>query len=582
MGSRSDTGVSAQSVIFAGCLRNVEMHLKDVLANCERLSETMQKKFFVFAENDSTDNTRAILQDWRASRENVHVFCCDGLDIKMPHRTQRLAFLRNRILGLVIELGLSDYDMLCLMDFDEVNAGEIEPNDFHAATEFLFSRLNHAGVFAVSDPIYYDIWALRHPKWCPNDCWLEVGKALNKADAIKRVVMERQIPIYRDHAPIPVNSAFGGLGLYKTSFALKAVNAYIGLNKDGDETCEHVSFNEAIVKAGGNLYVFPALRNSTPPGYLVGNGQHKTIRLSGISGLGEIVLIAPPSHLLDQYLQAHPLYDRRLPLLLDTFNRIAGKVSLLDIGCNILDTIALIKLNGVSISRSISVDASLEFYKYAIFNAKNNPAYFDNCEILWGFVGAAEDCGNIAAENGTGSVRHMHHSHRCDDLNDLLAPQQVTFSDLAKTGVDVVKTDLDGYDQKALLQNMEWLLRFKPIIWAEANIDDADDVSAWGDILLRLTDEFPYVAVFDNFGFCVCVGLLAEKINVVLELIAIGARYRAYAGTHGAPRLYYVDIMLCPRRFESVFQAFIFRLPETAPLKRKATVDLSMSNPDIS
>ena len=553
----------AKSVIFAGCLKDVQAYLKDVLANCERLEATVERAFFIFAENDSTDGTKAVLQDWRASRENVYVFCCDGLGQNMPLRTQRLAFLRNRILSLVTELGLSNYDMLCLMDIDDVNAGEIEPEGFRAATEFLFSKPEHAAVFAVSDPVYYDIWALRHPEWCPVDCWWEVGHAQNKAEAYKRFVMDRQVPVDRNRAPIPVNSAFNGIGLYKTGFALKASNAYVGLDEEGRETCEHVNFNETIVKAGGSLYVFPRLRNRASLGYLAGGRENKTIQLSGNSGA--IVLLAPSSHLLDKYLQEYPLYDRRLPLLLAVFNRIAGQVSLLDIGCNILDTIALIKVSGVSLSRSISVDGSLEFYKYAIFNAQRHPAYFGNCEIIWGFAGDAEDCGNIAAENGTGSARHM---QRRDELPDFLAPRPVTFADLASTGVDVVKTDLDGYDQKAILQNMDWLLRFKPVLWTEANVDNADDISLWSDILHRLADEFPHVAVFDNFGFCMCAGSLAEKLNTVIDLIALGARYRAYAPSTGTPRFYYVNLMLCPHRFEPIFKAFVDGLPEMAQLKR--------------
>ena len=275
----------------------------------------------------------------------------------------------------------------------------------------------------------------------------------------------------------------------------------------------------------------------------------------------EIELLAPQSHKLDHYLNSYPLYDRRLSALLSVFNRIFGDASVLDIGANIFDTIALMRLSGVQLSRSISVDASLEFYKYARFNLEKNRAYFGGSEIVWGFVGTEEDCGNVTARNGTGNVRDV---KRHGAARSLLEPRCVNFSDLAPAGMDLVKTDLDGYDHVVIRQNLAWLKRWKPMLWVEAQIEDQADISAWSNVLLTLADDFPYVAVFDNFGFCLCAGTMIDKWNVVLELIAIGARYKANETKLGLPRFYYLDILFVPRHREHVFQEFIGQLPEMA------------------
>ena len=234
----------AKSIVFAGCAKNNAPYLKEVLANCTRLAATAQSAFFIFAENDSTDSTKAMLENWGAGRDDVEILCFDGLDASMPHRTQRLAFLRNSILGFVKERGLADYDALCILDFDEVNVNEISPASFVAATEFLFSHPQNAGIFAVSDPIYYDIYALRHEAWCDRDCWKEIRETpmSRKAEAFEALVCDRQVPIDKDHPPIPVASAFGGLGIYRLSHALKG--SYVGLDEEGEEICEHVSFNK--------------------------------------------------------------------------------------------------------------------------------------------------------------------------------------------------------------------------------------------------------------------------------------------------------------------------------------------------
>ena len=157
----------ARSIIFAGCVRDCAPYLPQVLANCARFAAMAGEAAFVFAENDSQDGSKAILADWCRGRDNAHILCFDGLDASLRLRTERIAFLRNRIMAFVKERGLADYDALCMLDFDEVNASEIAPDGFAAALEFLFAAPDHAGIFAVSDPVYYDIYALRHEHWSP-------------------------------------------------------------------------------------------------------------------------------------------------------------------------------------------------------------------------------------------------------------------------------------------------------------------------------------------------------------------------------------------------------------------------------
>src|SRR5262249_57101791 len=76
----------------------------------------------------------------------------------------------------------------------------------------------------------------------------------------------RQIAIPADMPPIVVRSAFGGLGIYRLAYALKA--RYRGLDEMGREVSEHVAFNEAIAAAGGALHIFPALRVWAPAQHL--------------------------------------------------------------------------------------------------------------------------------------------------------------------------------------------------------------------------------------------------------------------------------------------------------------------------
>jgi hypothetical protein len=547
----------AGSIIFAGCARDCAPHLPAVLANCARLAATVDRAFFIFAENDSQDDTKTILADWCRPRENAHILCFDGLHQTLRKRTERIAFLRNRIIEFIKEQHATDFDALCLMDLDQVNVAEIAQDGFDSALEFLFSSDENAGAFAVSDPIYYDIYALRHEHWSREDCWkaLRTAPTERRTELFQSIICDLQVPIDKSHAPIPVESAFGGLAIYRLTYALNAM--YMGLDADGDETCEHVSFNADIVRHGGKLHIFPRLRNKTPWEHCLNGRAQKTMCFD--NGANRFELVAPQSHQLDHYMRNYPLYDRRLTLLLTIFNEMVGDASVLDIGANILDTVALMHLSGVRLTKAISVDASLEFYKYACFNAERNAPHFGCTEVVWGFVGAEEDRGNIAAVNGTGNVKASHQQSR---LRSLLEPRRVTFADLAPEGTDLAKTDLDGYDHVVISENIAWLRRWKPMLWVEAQIEDLADISAWSNNLLALAEDFPYVAAFDNFGFCLCAGSMVDKWNVVLELISLGARYRANVTNAGQPRFYYLDILFMPRRLGQVFRTFVERLPE--------------------
>ena len=66
--------------------------------------------------------------------------------------------------------------------------------------------------------------------------------------------------------PIAVESAFGGMGIYKTSLLGNAW--YSGRDNLGREVCEHVGFNFCVRQNGAKLYIMPALLNDAPAEHL--------------------------------------------------------------------------------------------------------------------------------------------------------------------------------------------------------------------------------------------------------------------------------------------------------------------------
>lgn len=248
--------------VFTGVVRDCARYLPGVLENLARFVQCYDQARFVFVVSDTADRSAAMLARWVGSRGRV--IDAGVLSERLPRRTERIAFARN--LGLdEIRRFARGSEHLVVLDLDDVLAEPVSSEAFAAAAAWLDADPRRAGAFANSTPCYYDIWALRHPRWCAGDCWRPIWNRPpdETYEAAKfREVFARQIAIPPGLPPIAVDSAFGGLGLYRMAYALQA--GYRGLDADGEETCEHVAFNRDIRDAGGALHVFPSLRVHAP------------------------------------------------------------------------------------------------------------------------------------------------------------------------------------------------------------------------------------------------------------------------------------------------------------------------------
>jgi hypothetical protein len=253
----------------------------------------------LFAVSDTEDDSRALLEDWLSDHRQGEVLDFGVLGERLPRRTERIAWLRNACLDRLNLLPQAGWDHLVVTDLDDVLAAPITAAPFAQAIDWLDAAPGHAAVFASAVPRYYDVWALRHPRWCPHDCWHRIwGRSAEETfEAAKfREVFTRQIEIPPNTPPIAVRSAFGGLGIYRLSHALKA--RYRGLDEAGREVSEHVAFNEAIVAAGGELHIFPALQVQAPPQHLYQAQDFKLRWRLRMHAMRLAALLRPPARQL--------------------------------------------------------------------------------------------------------------------------------------------------------------------------------------------------------------------------------------------------------------------------------------------
>lgn len=256
------------SAVFVGTARDCARWLPDVLDNFARLARLYDRTAFVFAVSDATDSTATLLRRWMKNRAG-EVIELGELAARLKRRTERIAYARNACLDEVRRSPWRNHSRLVVADMDDVLATPLDVDAFARASAWLDETPERAALFANAAPRYYDIWALRHPTWSPHDCWHRIWErpaSQSFAAAKFREVFARQIALPRQMPPIEVRSAFGGLGLYRMSYALNS--RYAGLDAQGREVSEHVAFNEAIGRAGGRLYVFPELEVRAPQQHL--------------------------------------------------------------------------------------------------------------------------------------------------------------------------------------------------------------------------------------------------------------------------------------------------------------------------
>jgi len=289
--------LSGRKIIFAGLARDVAPFLEAVTRNIEGFAAQFSAWAVLVVENDSNDGSKHLLQVWMERARalgavRARLIEMDGLALRHPVRTDRIAVARNRILQEIEQdKEIGQFDYLAVLDMDFPNSCPLPPEKFAEAVSTLKQEKLAAGVFPNSLPLYYDIWALREKDWCPADCWQQVTEAqsaLSLEAATQKYVFDRQRFLDPAGEPIEVESAFGGMGVYRMAAVLG--KRYRGLTADGRPVCEHVVFHESIRREGGKFFILPAFLNLTSLEHTNLSGSHAMMTLR--AGANQVRILA--------------------------------------------------------------------------------------------------------------------------------------------------------------------------------------------------------------------------------------------------------------------------------------------------
>lgn len=240
-----------KQIVVVGLVRNLEHILYANINSILNIKQYCPRTHFFLYENDSSDKTVSILKKCKKNISNFefrsesldlksfdHQTLESKLELKSIERTTNLANHRNVCLSYIRDyLPESDFTIVMDMDFEKFSLDGIL-NSFGWLSE------NYADALVGTSFQLKNLFNQEHKNLWNYDCWAYRGSWWDDLQKYSNTYGYDpmlwfgfwQLPI--GSQPIQVNSAFGGIGIYKTQH-------YISVEYEGYD-CEHVCLHKNL------------------------------------------------------------------------------------------------------------------------------------------------------------------------------------------------------------------------------------------------------------------------------------------------------------------------------------------------
>lgn len=215
------TSSSTGTLLICGAAKNCAQALPAVRLSAEGLGARFEDYRVVIYENNSTDETAVLLNEWAATNPKVKVRC-EVIDeaslqvmttirdrVSRPCRFEGIAWARNKMLEQARDPSFPPFDFIVMADLDIPDVWPIDRLLYHVYRDD-WDVITAFGIDQYG--FYYDYYALR-------DEQLPLGPEF-LGDRWFTVRRSSQYLPKRGQDLIPVRSAFGGLALYRSSAML--------------------------------------------------------------------------------------------------------------------------------------------------------------------------------------------------------------------------------------------------------------------------------------------------------------------------------------------------------------------------
>jgi hypothetical protein len=273
--------------LVVGTISNASKRFQPDVDRIEKAFSSMGTVEYFLVESDSRDSTQKILTSLKSKKLDFDFRSLGELRTGIPDRIERIRFCRNAYVEYIRDRHTErKWDYIVVADLDGMNSRATAAG----VRSSVAKMRDWDALFANQQHGYYDVFALRSSNWVESDLLktLRAGKASGKTESQKpnpadylrnqknrqKILYSKMRRIPRNSPVIPVDSAFGGLGIYKPEmFLVFDYSLNTGQEPDGSE---HVTFHKKCVEGGFSLGINPEMINATFNEYNV--NRHYLIR----------------------------------------------------------------------------------------------------------------------------------------------------------------------------------------------------------------------------------------------------------------------------------------------------------------
>jgi len=255
-----------KDIVVAILARDCEKSLIGNIKLVEELRSYFRWSQIVVVENDSKDNTKALLFNWEQSKSGVKIISHDYNSLTIPNKTsnnikplvsffriEKMAKYRNIYINYIKKIN-HNIDNLIVIDIDvesfsvEGVVDSILKCDEKCGAIFAYGITIKKIFNKVYSKIFYDLFAVQEYSM-GNIPLFESGNSRDILRSISANLRQKEV-FYK------VISAFGGVAVYNYR-AVCALEYKVVLNTfDKNEAiCEHIPFNAEIVNLGYSNYI---------------------------------------------------------------------------------------------------------------------------------------------------------------------------------------------------------------------------------------------------------------------------------------------------------------------------------------
>jgi len=194
---------------ICGPVKNCGPYLEKVFQNIEKIGSIFDDYKIILFYDISSDNTLQILKKYQLINNRLEFYV--NKQPLFPFRTYNIAFARNSCINQIKEK-YSDYSYFIMMDFDDVNCKNVQPE----ILKKYLSEMNNDwdSLSFQTSPHYYDIWGLSIYPYCFS---YNHFKNNEKFYTIIQKYVEKKLSSLEPDTLLPCISAFNGFSIYKTS-----------------------------------------------------------------------------------------------------------------------------------------------------------------------------------------------------------------------------------------------------------------------------------------------------------------------------------------------------------------------------